>query len=165
MIGNSDRNNGNCGIIVNILKEKEPIKISTVYDNGACFYHSWDDNKIDAALHDEKKLLTAAWKGYSCIYTRNEHRLNPFHIIQEMNYEKFNNAVEFVIKNFNLNYFNDMIDELSAHKRLTPIRAELTKTLVKIRLEDVIILVFQRIVLNKQDQIKFNACNLKYTDK
>lgn len=74
-IGNSDRNNGNWGII---SRFDGSLEIAPVYDNGNCLNNKWDDEKIQKFLNDKPMMETQAYKGVLCIYTENEKKINPF---------------------------------------------------------------------------------------
>ena len=77
-IGNSDRNNGNWGVI---SRYNGNLEIAPVYDNGNCLNNKWDDEKINKYLNDVSMLENQAYKGIFCIYTKNEKKINPFQFL------------------------------------------------------------------------------------
>lgn len=95
-IGNSDRNNGNWGIIVR--RGKEPLRIAPVYDNGCCLNDKWDDGKMQNYLETEKSIQIAAWKGRICFYTTNGKKINPFHVIESHKYQVCDNVLTEILK-------------------------------------------------------------------
>jgi len=74
-IGNSDRNNGNWGVI---LRYDNTIELAPVYDNGGCLNNKWDDMKMKKYLQNEELFEAQAYKGVVCSFTENEKRINPF---------------------------------------------------------------------------------------
>ena len=79
-IGNSDRNNGNWGII---SRYDGTMELAPVYDNGGCLNNKWDDAKMDRLLVDFNLLQAQAFTGVVCIFTKNEKRINPFQYMRE----------------------------------------------------------------------------------
>ncbi len=90
LIGNTDRNNSNWGIIVRADGTKE---LAPVYDNGNCLNSKWDDDKMQAVLSDEKRLKAESFSARRCIFELEGNRLNPYHLIERMEYEECNEAV------------------------------------------------------------------------
>lgn len=90
LIGNTDRNNSNWGIIVRKDGTKE---LAPVYDNGNCLNSKWDDEKMKSVLSDEKRLEAEAFSARRCIFELEGNRLNPYHLIERMEYEGCNMAV------------------------------------------------------------------------
>jgi len=95
-IGNSDRNNGNWGIIRKLDGTNE---LSPVYDNGNSFNNKWDLGKIRLFQSDHEKFISEAYTGKTCIFshtekTGEEKKLNPFKVIQSEEYEGLNEAVK-----------------------------------------------------------------------
>ncbi len=80
LIGNSDRNNENWGII---LDEFDQQYISPVYDNGNCFNNKWTDEKIEEVLNDPKAMITEAYNGRRCIFEDKGKRINPYHYLMK----------------------------------------------------------------------------------
>lgn len=74
-IGNSDRNNGNWGVISRYDGSWE---LAPVYDNGGCLNNKWDDDKMRMFLSDDNLLHVQAYRGVLCAFTKNEKRINPF---------------------------------------------------------------------------------------
>lgn len=90
LIGNTDRNNSNWGIIVRKDGAKE---IAPVYDNGNCLNSKWDDVKMKMVLEDEKKLEAETYKARRCIYELHGKKINPYQLIEGMTYKECNDAV------------------------------------------------------------------------
>ena len=51
LLGNTDRNNSNWGVIIRENGKKE---LAPVYDNGNCLNSKWDDEKMQVVLSNEK---------------------------------------------------------------------------------------------------------------
>jgi hypothetical protein len=90
LIGNTDRNNSNWGVIIRSDGTKE---LAPVYDNGNCLNSKWDDEKMRAVLLDEKRLMAESFSARRCIFELSGNRLNPYHLIERMEYEECNKAV------------------------------------------------------------------------
>lgn len=90
LIGNTDRNNSNWGIILRKDGSKE---IAPVYDNGNCLNSKWDDEKMQIVMGDAGKMEAEAYKARRCIYELQGKRVNPCHIIESMEYQECSNAV------------------------------------------------------------------------
>ena len=90
LIGNTDRNNSNWGVIIRENGKKE---LAPVYDNGNCLNSKWDDEKMQAVLSNEKNMETEAFSARRCIFELKDRKLNPYHLIERMEYEGCNNAV------------------------------------------------------------------------
>ena len=91
LIGNTDRNNSNWGVIIRGNGKKE---LAPVYDNGNCLNSKWDDEKMRAVLSNEKNIETEAFSARRCIFELEGRKINPYHMIERMKYEGCNNAVK-----------------------------------------------------------------------
>ncbi len=90
LIGNTDRNNSNWGVIIRANGTKE---LAPFYDNGNCLNSKWDDKKMQAVLSIEKNMETEAFLARRCIFELEGRKLNPYHLIERMEYEDCNHAV------------------------------------------------------------------------
>lgn len=90
LIGNTDRNNSNWGVII---RENEKKELAPIYDNGNCLNSKWDDEKMQAVLSDDKRLEAESFSARRCIFELEGKRLNPYHLIERMEYESCNKAV------------------------------------------------------------------------
>ena len=79
LIGNTDRNNSNWGIILRKDGSKE---IAPIYDNGNCLNSKWDDEKMRTVMNDADKMEAEAYKARRCIFELQGKRVNPYHIIE-----------------------------------------------------------------------------------
>ncbi|HBA69055.1 MAG TPA: hypothetical protein DCZ40_06835 [Lachnospiraceae bacterium] len=79
LIGNSDRNNSNWGII---LRKDGSKDIAPVYDNGNCLNSKWDDEKMRIVMNDADRMEAEAYKARRCIFELHGKRINPYHIIE-----------------------------------------------------------------------------------
>lgn len=91
LLGNPDRNNSNWGIILGTDGKK---KIAPVYDNGNCLNCKWDEEKMVEVLADEKKLEIEAYKGRRCIFELEQKKINPYQLMESMEYSECSQAVE-----------------------------------------------------------------------
>lgn len=93
-IGNSDRNNGNWGVIVRYDGSKE---LAPVYDNGACLNNKWDDEKMQRALDDDDAIKAQAYHGVVCAYMEQGKRINPFHFMERTDLRACKEAVRRIV--------------------------------------------------------------------
>lgn len=70
LLGNPDRNNSNC------LNCK------------------WDGEKMLEVLSDERKLETESYKGRRCIFELEGKKINPYHVMESMDYSECTEAVK-----------------------------------------------------------------------
>ncbi|MBD5506392.1 MAG: CtkA family protein [Lachnospiraceae bacterium] len=90
LIGNTDRNNSNWGII---LKRDGSKEIAPVYDNGNCLNSKWDDEKMRIVMNDADKMEAEAYKARRCIFELHGKRINPYYVIQSGEYPECLEAV------------------------------------------------------------------------
>ncbi len=90
LIGNTDRNNSNWGVII---REDGTKELAPVYDNGNCLNSKWDDEKMQSVLSNEKSLAAESFSARRCIFELDGNRLNPYHLIERLEYEGCNKAV------------------------------------------------------------------------
>ena len=91
LIGNTDRNNSNWGVIIRKNGKKE---LAPVYDNGNCLNSKWDDEKMQSVLSDEKRLKAESFSARRCIFELAGKKINPYHLIERMEYKDCNEAVK-----------------------------------------------------------------------
>lgn len=90
LIGNTDRNNNNWGVII---RKDERVELAPVYDNGNCLNCKWDEEKMHSILVDQNLLMGEAYSARRCIFELNAKKLNPYHLIERMEYSGCNEAV------------------------------------------------------------------------
>jgi hypothetical protein len=94
LLGNPDRNNSNWGVILRADGSK---RIAPVYDNGNCLNCKWDEEKMLEVLSDAGKLETESYKGRRCIFELEGKKINPYHVIESMEYPECTMAVKRVV--------------------------------------------------------------------
>lgn len=134
LIGNTDRNNGNWGII---QRYNGKVELAPIFDNGNSFNNKIDEKKIEECLQDRSKLLNNSYVSATCIFTTNkngeERRINPHQLIRNCNYENCNKVVLSltpIIKK-NLPYINRLIDDIPLYFENIPIITKAQKTYYK----------------------------------
>ena len=111
LIGNTDRNNSNWGII---LKKDGLKEIAPVYDNGNCLNSKWDDEKMKIVMNDSDKMEAEAYKARRCIFELHGKRVNPYNIIESREYSECLEAAYRLTPQIgnNLNRIQEMIREI-----------------------------------------------------
>lgn len=90
LIGNTDRNNSNWGIILRSDGTKD---IAPVYDNGNCLNNKWDDKKMQMIMEDFSQMVAEGFKARRCIFEMQGRRINPYQIMESMAYQECSDAV------------------------------------------------------------------------
>lgn len=139
-IGNPDRNNNNWGIIISSDGIK---RLAPVYDNGNCLNSKWDDDKMKVVLEDEKMLMAEAYHGRRCIFEKQCKRINPYHLIESMEYSDCNMAVRRLtpIIETNLKNIINMISEIPV---LSNIQRTFFINIMEMRYKKILYPVYER---------------------
>ena len=152
LIGNTDRNNSNWGIVLrkNGLKELAP-----VYDNGNCLNNKWDDEKMQIVMSDVVKMEAEAYKARRCIFESQGRRVNPYYIMEGMKYQECSDAIRRLAPRI-----GDCMKKIRAMIKEIPILSEVQKQfftlIIEYRYEKVLLPVYQKII-----QRKFEDCEQK----
>ena len=125
LIGNTDRHNGNWGVLLN-RKENE-VKFSPIYDCGSCLNPMLEDIEIEKLSKTELKNL--AINCYSCI-KENGKKINYITYIKSIKNEECNKAICRIFSKINMNKINKFIDEI---QYMSNIRKEFYKNIIKLR--------------------------------
>ena len=111
LIGNTDRHNGNWGLLVNSKTNKA--EFAPIYDCGSCLNPMIEDEELKKI--NEAELKNLAINCYSCI-KENGKKINYMSYIKQMKNKECNNAIKRVFKNIHIEkikYFIDDIEEMS----------------------------------------------------
>lgn len=127
LIGNTDRHNGNWGLLVNARSNKA--RFSPIYDCGSCLNPMLDDNQIEKI--NEVEIKNLAINCYSCI-KENGKKINYMTYIKSTKNEECNNAIRNVFKKINIGEINKFIDKIPS---ITIIRKEFYKKIIYYRYE------------------------------
>lgn len=142
LIGNTDRNNSNWGIIVGEHGEK---KIAPVYDNGNCLNSKWDDEKMQSVLGDTKMVEAEAYKARRCIFEAEGKRINPYHLMESMEYPDCSKAIRRITPRI-----GKCLDEIRKLIRGIPALSEVQKqffiTVIEKRYKEVLLPVCKHIM-------------------
>ena len=127
LIGNTDRHNGNWGLIVN-TKTNEA-KFSPIYDCGSCLNPMLEDEEIEKINDTELKNL--AVNCYSCI-KENDKKINYMTYIKNGKNAECNKAIKRIFKKIDINKINNFIDEITC---MSIARKEFYKKIIYYRYE------------------------------
>ena len=127
LIGNTDRHNGNWGLLVNTRSNQA--RFSPIYDCGSCLNPMLEDNQIEKI--NEVELKNLAINCYSCI-KENGKKINYMTYIKSTKNVECNNAINNVYKKINMDEINNFIDKISS---ITSIRKEFYKKIIGYRYE------------------------------
>ncbi len=127
LIGNTDRHNGNWGLLVNA--RSNGAKFSPIYDCGSCLNPMLEDNQIEKI--NETELKNLAINCYSCI-KENGKKINYMTYIKSTKNKECNNAINRVFEKINIDEINSFIDGISC---MSIIRKEFYKKIIYYRYE------------------------------
>jgi len=127
LIGNTDRHNGNWGLLVNARSSRAGF--SPIYDCGSCLNPMLEDNQIERI--NEVELKNLAINCYSCI-KENGKKINYMTYIKSTKNEECNNAIRNIIKKINIDEINNFIDKIPS---MTIVRKEFYKKIIYYRYE------------------------------
>ena len=139
LIGNTDRNNSNWGIILRKSGAKE---IAPVYDNGNCLNSKWDDEKMQIVMDDVDKIEAEAYKARRCIYELQGKKINPYHIIESMKYQECSDVVRKLTPKIesSMSRIRIMIEEIPV---LSEIQKHFFTLIIQKRYENVLLPIYQ----------------------
>lgn len=142
LIGNTDRNNSNWGIILRKDGSKE---IAPVYDNGNCLNSKWDDEKMKIVLRDDDKMEAESYKARRCIFELQGRRVNPYHIMESMEYQECLEAICRLTPRVgsSMNKIQEMIKEIPI---LSEVQKKFFTMIIEYRYEKVLLPVYEKII-------------------
>ena len=140
LIGNTDRHNGNWGLLVD--KRINRAEFAPIYDCGSCLNPILEDKQIKDMSEAEFKNL--ALNCYSCIKENNK-KINYMIYIKSMKNEECNNAIKRVFNKIDIEKINNFIDNMLC---ISDIRKEFYKKII-----------FYRYEIIKQVYNKENRCS------
>ena len=124
-IGNTDRHNGNWGVIYDAINDK--YYLSPIYDCGSALNPLLSDEEIFKLNESEIKNLGI--NTYSCLKINNK-RINYMSYIKSMENTDLNKAILRVFNNINIDEINKFIDSIEC---ISEVRKNFYKNLIKIR--------------------------------
>lgn len=127
LIGNTDRHNGNWGLLVNSRSNKA--QFAPIYDCGSCLNPMLEDNELEKINETEIKNL--AINCYSCL-KENGKKINYKVYIENLQNVECSYAIKRVFKNINIEEINKFIDEIPC---ITNARKIFYKKLINYRYE------------------------------
>ena len=107
LIGNTDRHNGDWGLLINARSSKAIF--SPIYDCGSCLNPILEDE--DLKKLNETEIKNLAVDCYSCI-KENGKKINYISYIKSCKNEECNKAIKRVMERININEINDFIDNI-----------------------------------------------------
>ncbi len=142
LIGNTDRNNSNWGIILRKDGSKE---LAPVYDNGNCLNNKWDDEKMQIVMNDAGKMEAEAYKARRCIFELQGRRVNPYHIMESMEYQECSDAIRRLTPRIGscMNQIRTMIKEIPI---LSEVQKHFFTLIIEYRYEKVLQPVCQKMM-------------------
>lgn len=136
LIANTDRHNGNWGILLN--KKNNSINFAPIYDCGSCLNPMLEDTEIEKLSDVEFKNL--ALNCYSCI-KENGKKINYISYIKSMKNEECNQAISRIFTKIDLNEIKNFIDKIEC---MSNIRKEFYKKIISLRY-DILKTVYEKI--------------------
>ena len=137
LIGNTDRHNGNWGLLVNA--KSNMTEFAPIYDCGSCLNPMIDDEEIKKLSDVEIKNL--AINCYSCI-KENGKKINYMSFIKEHKNQDCNNAIRRIMPKVNMENINEFIDGIDC---MQDIRKAFYKNITLIRYQ-ILLDTFNKII-------------------
>ena len=137
LIGNTDRHNGNWGLLVNARSDRA--EFAPIYDCGSCLNPMIGDEEIKKLSDVEIKNL--AINCYSCI-KENGKKINYMTFIKEHKNQDCNNAIKRILPKVNIEKINDFIDGIDC---MQDIRKDFYKNIIMIRYQ-ILLDIFNKII-------------------
>jgi hypothetical protein len=125
LIGNTDRHNGNWGILVNTRCNEA--RFSPVYDCGSCLNPMLEDEEIKELSDSDLKNL--ALNCYSCL-KENGKKINYMLFMESLKNENCNAAIERVFNVIDINKINKFIDSILC---MSEVRRDFYKKIIYLR--------------------------------
>ena len=137
LIGNTDRHNGNWGLLVNA--KSNMTEFAPIYDCGSCLNPMIGDEEIKKLSDVEIKNL--AINCYSCI-KENGKKINYMSFIKEHKNQDCNNAIRRIMPKVNMENINEFIDGIDC---MQDIRKAFYKNIILIRYQ-ILLDTFNKII-------------------
>ena len=128
LIGNTDRHNGNWGLLVNARSNEA--KFAPIYDCGSCLNPMLEDNEMNQI--NESELKNIAINCYSCI-KENGKKINYMSYIKAMKNYECNSAINRVFQLIDINKIMSFIEEIPC---ISNIRKTFYKNIISYRYEN-----------------------------
>ena len=138
LIGNTDRQNRDWGILVNVKSNEA--KFAPIYDCGSCLNPILEDKQIEKL--NETELKNLAINCYSCL-KENGKKIKYMTYIKGMKNEECNKAISRVFKRIDIEKINKLIDSIDC---ISNKRKEFYKKIIEIRY-DIIMKVYNKMTL------------------
>ena len=127
LIGNTDRHNGNWGLLVD--NKSNTAEFAPIYDCGSCLNPILEDNEIKKMSEIEFKNL--AFNCYSCIKENNK-KINYVMYIKSLKSQECNNAIKRIFNKIDIKKINDFIDSIVC---MSDVRKNFYKKIINCRYE------------------------------
>ncbi len=128
-----------------LLKFPGNLKDKQIYDNGNCLNNKWDSEKMQIVMSDVAKMEAEAYKARRCIFELQGRRVNPYHVMESMEYQECSAAIRRLTPRIGscMSAIRVMIEEIPI---LTKIQKEFFNTIMEYRYEKVLLIVYQKIM-------------------
>ncbi|MBQ3409255.1 MAG: HipA domain-containing protein [Clostridia bacterium] len=127
LIGNSDRHNGNWGLIINA--RSSCAEFSPIYDCGSCLNPMYEDDEL--AKMSDTEIKNLAINCYSCI-KEDGKKINYISYIKSCKNEECNEALKRIFERINIEKINDFIDGIEC---MSTVRRDFYKRIINYRYE------------------------------
>lgn len=139
LIGNTDRNNGNWGILKDI---NDQVRLAPVYDNGNCFANKASPRQMEKSLQDDQRMENLAYVARTCVFKDKGKNINPYQYIATMKNVDCNRAVERIVPRISAQKLCEVIDSVSV---IGEIEKRFCKKLLEIRCTKILLPAYEMI--------------------
>lgn len=145
LIGNTDRNNGNWGILKDL---NDNIRLAPVYDNGNSFANKASSRQMEQSMKDEERMANLAYIARTCVFKKNGKNINPYTFIASLENAECNLALERVVPQINVQKLYQVVDETPV---IGEIEKEFCKKLLEIRCTKILFPAYEKVKYQKYE--------------
>jgi hypothetical protein len=121
MLGNFDRHGANWGFI----KEDNRYTLAPVFDNGSCLFPNLvDETEMQEIMESEEETNKRIYKFPTSQVKLNGKKSSYFEVINSLQFEECNDALQYVMSQFDMSKIEELIDE-------TPLISEIQRAFYK----------------------------------
>ena len=133
LLGNSNRHNGNWGLLVD--EKKQEVELAPIYDCGSCLYPLLDLKRMETVLQDETEIDQYVYNLPTSSIEEDGKKIPYFYYISSLKAPDCNDALKRICPRIDLNAIRDFLESVP---ELLPIQREFYLTVLTERKEKIL---------------------------
>ena len=133
LLGNSNRHNGNWGLLVD--EKKQEVELAPIYDCGSCLYPLLDLKRMETVLQDETEIDQCVYNLPTSAIEEDGKKIPYFYYISSMKDPDCNDALKRICPRIDLDAIRDFLESVP---ELLPIQREFYLTMLTERKEKIL---------------------------